>query len=208
MLGCELSDKQIDQLAAFAALVVKWNKSFNLISRQDVIRVLDRHILDSIAPMNLLRGRNVMDLGSGAGLPGLPLAIARPDLNVTLCDRNERRMRFCRQVVQQLGLTNVTVWCGNFGASDSPTGPFDNVVARGVATSNQVWDMVQHTLSADGRVLVYAATQDGEAVRKQTELNNNTTPAKQDEIRISQHDFNIPNLDRIHSVLELQRIPA
>lgn len=202
-LGLALEPLQVEQLAQFAALLRKWNKAFNLVSRQDVPRLLERHILDSIAPAELVRGPEVMDLGSGAGLPGLPLAIVRRDIRMTLCDRSERRMRFCRQVVQELGLDNVTIWSGDFGAADSPRGPFNTVVARGVATSPEVWDMVQHTLDRNACVLVYAATQAGDAARSATET---AARQQQDEIKISQHDFDIPKLARTHSVLELERV--
>ena len=204
-LGLALSPEQVTQLAQFAELIRKWNRAFNLVSRQDVGRLLERHILDSIAPMALVRGPRVLDLGSGAGLPGLPLAIVLPGLQMTLCDRSERRTRFCRQVVQQLGLGNVTIWCGDFGSADSPSGPFDTVVARGVATSDSVWDMVRHTLDPDGCVLVYAATQAVAAEHDEHDEIDSTAPAQRDEIAISRHDFDIPNLARVHTVLMLER---
>ncbi len=200
-LGLALEPVQVTQLARFAALIRKWNKTFNLVSRKDISRLLERHILDSIAPAGRVRGPAVMDLGSGAGLPGVPLAIVRPDISMTLCDRSERRMRFCRQVVRELGLDNVAIWRGDFAAVGGPDGPFNTVVARGVATSTEVWDMVHLTLARDACVLVYAATQAGDAMLSATET---AARRQQDEIRISQHDFNIPKLDRTHSVLELE----
>ena len=78
----------------YAALLEKWNKSFNLISRQDIARLGARHLLDSLSGTLLLQGKYVLDLGSGAGLPGVPLAIAAPHRHFLLCDRSQRRIRF------------------------------------------------------------------------------------------------------------------
>ncbi len=155
-----------------------------------------------------------MDLGSGAGLPGIPLAIMAPELRFTLCDRNERRMRFCGQAMRTLDLDNVDVWVTDLKTASVPEALFDTVVARGVATAPVVWDMVKHTLAAEGCVLVYASTQanaDEQSIADESADPLQEAPAalftdkQKDEIEISQHAFNIPNIAATHHVLRLAR---
>ena len=209
-----MSDQQIEQLLTYAALIVKWNKSFNLVSRQDVDRLGARHLLDSLAGLSLLHGTYVLDLGSGAGLPGIPLAIAAPQLSFTLCDRSERRTRFLQQVVRELNLNNVQVWCGDFGRDTLPQQQFDTVVARGVATASHVWDMVHAQLAPSGRLLVYERTQavdersSDEPSQDELSVDEPSVDelpvdelAEKDEIQISRHHFDIPGLARTHSIL-------
>ena len=166
----------------------KWNRSFNFISRQDIARLIPRHILDSLTAVSLLHGTRVLDVGSGAGLPGLVLAIADPQRQFVLCDRSERRMRFCEQVIQDLALDNVTVWVGDLSPDHAPEGSFDTVVSRAVATAAEVWDMVRNLLAADGRVLVYASTQSA-ALPQIGHLN------------VTRHDFDIQGVDHPHTLL-------
>ena len=93
-LQVTLSNDQLDLLEHFAAMVVKWNAQINLISRRDIDRLQARHILDSLAVVPWLTGPTILDVGSGAGLPGIPVAIACPDRALTLCERMTRRARF------------------------------------------------------------------------------------------------------------------
>ena len=187
-----LNDAQADQLVLYADLLIKWNKTFNLVSRTDIRRLGARHLLDSLAPLNLLRGSRVMDLGSGAGLPGIPLAVAVPQSAFLLCDRSERRIRFLQQVVRELALSNVEVWLGDIGSENLDVAAFDTVVARGVATAPIVWDMVHAHLAEKGCVLVYESTQ--------SELELVDLPQNH-ELRTTRHNFDIPGLGKSHSVV-------
>jgi 16S rRNA (guanine527-N7)-methyltransferase len=192
LLGVTLNEGQADQLVRFADLLVKWNKTFNLVSRADIRRLGSRHLLDSLAAVDLLRGARVMDLGSGAGLPGIPLAVAMPATHFVLCDRSERRVRFLQQVVRELALSNVEVWLGDIGSEKLDLPAFDTVVARGVATAPIVWDMVHAHLAEKGCVLVYESTQ--------SDLELVDLPQNH-EFRISRHSFDIPGLGQSHSIV-------
>ena len=191
-------------LAQFVELLRKWNRSFNFISRQDIERIVPRHILDSLTGVNVLRGARILDVGSGAGLPGLALAIAEPSRSFVLCDRSERRMRFCAAAIRDLGLENVETWVGDFTPRSTPEGKFDTVVARGVATASLVWDMVKPVLSPNGRVVVYARTH----FENEDEIHENRVE-QQDQVgahvRITQHDFRIPKIAPVHTLLCLER---
>lgn len=190
-LGVELAPRQLEQLILFGELLVKWNKHFNLISRQDMNRLGPRHLLDSLGGAAWLRPSRILDLGSGAGLPGIPLAVARADLNFTLCDRSARRCRFLQQVVLALELPHVQVIQAELDAGMQLDSQYDTVVARGVATAREVWAMVHPHVAPGGCVLVYASTQD---TMQSNEL------AKQDEIQISRHTYQVPGLKQTHTI--------
>ena len=197
----------MQRLEQFVELLCKWNRSFNFVSRRDIERIVPRHILDSLTGVNVLRGARILDVGSGAGLPGMVLAIAEPDRSFVLCDRSERRMRFCATAVRHLGLNNVEIWVGDLSARARPEGTFDTVVARGVATASLVWDMVKPVLAGNGRVVVYATTQlegedqedqnDGNRIEQQEQLGAH--------VRITRHDYRIPDIAPVHTLLCLER---
>lgn len=109
--GLELSDESLDKLCAYAELLVRRNAEMNLIGPATEADLATRHFLDSLAPLRagLKRDARLVDVGSGAGLPGLPLAIAAPTLKVTLLDSLGKRCTFLRECVSELGLKNVTV---------------------------------------------------------------------------------------------------
>ncbi len=125
-------DASGNSLLQFAALLRRWGAAFNLVSRRDSPRLVARHLLDSLSLAPMLRGVRVVDLGTGAGLPGVPLAIACPERSFTLIDRSERRIRFVRQAVVELGLTNVVPIAIDFDDFRADA-LFDTVVSRAVA---------------------------------------------------------------------------
>ena len=113
-LALTLSEQQQQQLLDYVVLLGKWNKVYNLTSVRDIDEMVSRHLLDSLAILPYLSGVSLLDVGSGGGLPGIPLSIARPDLAVTLLDSNSKKTRFLQQVKAELGLDNVTVVHVNF----------------------------------------------------------------------------------------------
>ncbi|MEQ8858255.1 MAG: 16S rRNA (guanine(527)-N(7))-methyltransferase RsmG [Pseudomonadales bacterium] len=152
-LGVALDPDQVAALVAFAELLLRWNRTFNLISRRDVERLLPRHLLDSLSVAPLLRGGRVMDLGTGAGLPGVPLAIARKDLAFTLVDRSGRKIRFVDRAVRELGLGNVETRCADVRELPGDL-RFDTVVSRAVADLATAWALAAPRLETGGRLVV------------------------------------------------------
>ncbi len=109
-LDVELTPTQYDTLVRYAQLLREWNKHINLISRRDTGRILSYHVVDSLAVQRLIpQDARVCDIGSGAGLPGIPLAIVRPDLRIQLVEASQKRGGFLRTVVAELALASVEV---------------------------------------------------------------------------------------------------
>lgn len=147
-----LGQPQLDALAAFEALLRRWGKRYNLVSRRDLERLRQRHIEDSLALVPWCVG-SLVDVGSGAGLPGVPLAIARPQLAVMLLERSERKCAFLRHVAIELGLKNVTIEQADARRFRPPAG-FRTGVARAVAPPAAAWRLVKPLLATDGTALL------------------------------------------------------
>ena len=108
-LGLDLSETQLEQLLLFIELLKKWNKTYNLTAIEDTQEIISKHILDSLSVSRYLVGDEILDVGSGAGLPGIPLAIAHAEKQFTLLDSNVKKTRFIQQAVIELDLQNVQV---------------------------------------------------------------------------------------------------
>ncbi len=117
------------RLLDYLALVEKWNQAYNLTAVREPAKMLTHHVLDSLAVLPHVRGDHVLDVGSGAGLPGIPLALARPQWRVTLLDANHKKATFLRQAVIELQLANVDVVCERVETWVPPR-QFDTVVSR------------------------------------------------------------------------------
>lgn len=109
-LGVDLSSQQIDTLLRYIELLVKWNRVYNLTAVRDADAMLSQHLLDSLAVVPHLPEGALLDVGSGAGLPGLPIAIAQPQRAVSVLDSNTKKAAFMRQAAGELGLSNVSVY--------------------------------------------------------------------------------------------------
>ena len=139
----ELSDEAVEQLGKLKALYTEWNAAINVISRKDMDAFDERHVLHSLALVKAMKfapGSDVLDVGTGGGFPGIPLAIAYPEVNFVLCDSIGKKMKVVRAVVQALGLTNVTV---HHGRAEDIKGQFDFVVSRAVTRMNRFIPWVQ-----------------------------------------------------------------
>jgi len=163
VLSVALDGRQIQQLVALVVLLAKWNRVYNLTAVRDPQAMVTRHILDSLVVLPHLRGDSLLDAGTGAGLPGLPLAIARPDLSLTLLDSRDKKLRFVRQVVAELKLGQINMVHARMQAYQ-PTQPFAMVISRAVSSLPELYRMTRHLLCADGRFLFM------KGVRPDTEL--------------------------------------
>jgi 16S rRNA (guanine527-N7)-methyltransferase len=152
-LALPLPDIACGKLLAYLELLAKWNRTYNLTAIRDPLRMVSHHLLDSLAVLPHLpaapsRGA-LADVGSGAGLPGIPLAIAEPQRPVTLNDASEKRGAFLRQAVIELGLANAEVYVGRV-QSWRPLERFAVVITRGFAELAQFIAACRHLVAPDG----------------------------------------------------------
>ena len=138
-LGLDVSDDKLAKLIAYVQLLAKWNKAFNLTSVREPQEMISRHILDSLAIQPYLSGVSLLDVGTGAGLPGIPLAIVKPEMVITLLDSNSKKTRFLQQAKAELALENVTVIHSRVEQADLPK--FDLVTARAFSTIDDIIDL-------------------------------------------------------------------
>ncbi|WP_367347333.1 16S rRNA (guanine(527)-N(7))-methyltransferase RsmG [Stenotrophomonas bentonitica] len=139
-------------LLTYLTLLNRWNKTYNLTAIRDPLEMVTRHLLDSLAMQPYLEQGTLADLGTGPGLPGIPLAIARPQLQVTLVESNGKKARFMREAVRQLGLGNARVAESRAEALDEP-GAYDNLTARAMDTLAGIIAVGGHLLRPGGRLL-------------------------------------------------------
>jgi len=145
-LDLALAPPQVEALLGYLALLVRWNAAYNLTAVREPAEMVPRHLLDSLAIRRWVRGPRLLDVGTGPGLPGIPLAIADPALQVVLLDANGKKVRFCRQAALELGLRNVEVVQARVEAY-APAEPFDTLTARAVAGLPSLLASVGHLLA-------------------------------------------------------------
>lgn len=148
----ELDDAAVEKFVVFIRLLEKWNRVTNLTAVRDPLQMVTRHILDSLAVVPFLTRGSLLDVGSGAGLPGVPIAIARPGLDVTLLDANAKKSRFVRQAAAELGLDNIQVVQARM-QEYQPGRSFDMVISRAVASLDELYQQTVHLLRPGGRML-------------------------------------------------------
>lgn len=153
--GIELPEAAQTKLLDFLALLKKWNRTYNLTAIRDQSAMVIHHLLDSLALLPALHEseltqRRWADVGSGAGLPGIPLAVARPDLEMTLVEAVAKKSAFQRQAKIELGLANVAVFNGR--VEDMPGGSFDAIVSRAFAELPEFVAIAGHLLVPHGRL--------------------------------------------------------
>ena len=151
-LNLSVAEDNVEKLLSFIKLLEKWNKAYNLTAIRDKEDMVRLHLLDSLAILPFIEGQSVIDIGTGAGLPGIPLAIFLPDIQFTLLDSNAKKTRFVQQAIIDLKLNNVTV-CHNRVEQYHPEKSFDTVITRAFANLSDIVDLTAHLLSKDGVLL-------------------------------------------------------
>lgn len=140
------------QIRQYIDLLLKWNKAYNLTAITDPDEIASKHIADSLIISPFLNGNKIIDIGTGAGLPGIPLAIVNPDKHFTLLDSNGKKIRFLKHVKQQLGLNNVTPVQARV-EQFQPEQCFSSVLSRAFASICDMLRGSEHLACADGRFL-------------------------------------------------------
>lgn len=152
-LGSTIDQQQLASLLAYLVLLRKWNTTFNLVGTSNERELVQKHLLDSIAIGSFINKSPVLDVGSGAGLPGIPLAITLPELSFKLLDANNKKIRFLRQVIIELNLSNIEVVQSrveNYQPNSAPK----TVVSRAFAPFEKALDVLSTVCAEGGQVLL------------------------------------------------------
>lgn len=193
-LGIPLDGDARARLLAFAALLRQWNRAHNLVSRADVDRLVARHIVDSLALLPFVTPGRLVDLGSGAGLPGIPLALVRADVAVTLVERRATKAAFLRHAGSVLGLPALDVRAVD--ATRPPSAPFPQATVRAVATGGPLARIAVPWLADHGRLLLMlGARQDASAQPPGFRM-------------LREHAYQLPGIAARLRVAEFERLPV
>ena len=163
-LGLALNNTQHAQLLGYLQLLRKWNKAMDLTAIDDPATAVSWHLLDSLVAVQYLHGERGLDVGSGAGIPGLPLAIARPAMQFVLLDSRLKRSQFLLHCVAELGLSNVAVETGRV-ETYQPREKFDTLFARAFASIPQLLQQAGHLCARGGRILIWKGVRPDEELR-------------------------------------------
>lgn len=192
-LGYEASDVQLTQLAEYLLMLEKWNKAYNLTAIRSASEMVTRHLLDSLTLLKYVHGQRVIDVGTGGGLPGIPLAIMQPDIQFTLLDANGKKTRFLQQVVYHLQLDNVIVIQSRV-EQYAPDPLFDQVVTRAYANLNDIINTCQHLiLPGVGNIIA----------QKSSNICDETDQISNKNWQVTPHTIQVPGLDWPAKVLVL-----
>jgi 16S rRNA (guanine527-N7)-methyltransferase len=151
-LGVNLSESQHAQLLAYLALLIKWNKAYNLTAVRNPDEMVSRHLLDSLSVVPFIEGERWLDVGSGGGMPGIPLAILFPELKISLLDSNGKKTRFQTQVKLELKLDNLEVIHSRAEAY-RPDRPFSGIISRAFSSLEDFTGWTRHMGDTDTRWL-------------------------------------------------------
>lgn len=156
-MGLALSLEQQRQLIDYVALIYKWNQVHNLTAVRDPIEMVTLHILDSLSILPYVDSKHLLDVGAGAGLPSIPLAICLPDLQVMAIDAVQKKVSFMRQVKAELGLTNFSVIHGRIEeqsvTENGISSQFDTITSRAFSELGLFIKLTRHLLKDDGKWL-------------------------------------------------------
>ena len=180
----QLSDQQKRQLLGLVGLLHKWNKAYNLTSVREPDAMLIKHILDSLVVSPFLSGSRFIDVGTGPGLPGLPLAIANPDKQFVLLDSLGKRIRFIRQAILELGIKNVTPVQSRVEDFHDAAG-FDGVLSRAFASLGDMLQWCHHLPAEQGCFLALKGVYPQEELKLLPEQF----------VFVGSHELKVPELD-------------
>ena len=173
-MGLPISEEKQQSLLQYVCLLDKWNKTYNLTAVREPERMIGLHIMDSLAVLPHLSGATtVLDVGSGAGLPGIPIAIARTNVQVSMLDSLQKKTAFIRQAISEIGLQNADVVCERV-EQFLPIKKFDVVISRAFAELTDFVSGAAHLVAASGQMLAMKGVYPHEEIER-LDKNSNTT---------------------------------
>jgi len=191
-LGLELSAQTQQKLIEYLELMLKWNKAYNLTAIRELDSMVIRHVLDSLSILPYINSTPVLDVGTGPGLPGIPLALCMPDYQFVLLDSNGKKTRFLTQCKIDLKLDNVDIIHSRV-EDYTPGFGFEIITCRAFAALNTILDRTQHLLTSTTRVM---------AMKGKDELPELIEGYEQ----LAQHHLQVPWLDEDRQLIEIGRL--
>ena len=180
--GLPIDEQKQQKLLAYLTLMQKWNKVHNLTAVRDADEMVVLHLLDSLVVLPFIDGKALLDVGSGAGLPGIPLAICLPDLKVTVIDSNNKKVSFMRQAKAELGIENLEVLGGRV-EEIAPNRKFDMVISRAFSDLDLFISLTHQLCDAQGKWLAMKGVYP-EAELAELEKNTGITASKIEELKV------------------------
>ena len=192
-LGLPFSNEAVDKCCKHLFLLKRWSSAFNLSGIKDLNDMVVKHVLDSVSILPFLKGEKIIDVGSGAGFPGIPIAIFLPNMSFSLLDSNGKKIRFLTEIKFQLDLENVTV-VNNRVEKYAPSSPYDMVVCRAFSSLEKIVLNCSRLLVPNGSVLAM------KAAISQQEL----SAAREVSQGLKIHKLEIPNLRLPRHLVEIR----
>jgi len=189
LMNIALSDQQIQQLLNYVALIHKWNKVYNLSAIHDSIESIKKHLLDSLSIIHFVQPGLLLDVGSGAGLPGIVIAIMKPETEVFVLDSVGKKCRFMQAVKSELALENLTV-VNSRVESFKPSKSFSQITSRAFAEASKTIQLTKHLLEENGRYLLMKGS--------------NVDAENVDNFNAKVHSMTVPFVSEKRSLLEIQ----
>jgi len=193
-LSITVSDRQTEQLLDYLSLLIKWNRAYNLTAVKEPLEMVRKHLLDSLAISPWVQEGDLLDVGAGAGLPGIPLAIIKPNLSVDLVDSAGKKVRFLHEVRRQLALPNVQAHHCRVEALAGKR-EFQQIVSRAFASLDHFIQLTEPLLSADGRWLAMKGRSHGDEVAN----------LKAKVQVVANEPIVVPQLDEVRALVVLQK---
>ncbi len=195
-LGLDLEQAQLDRLIEYLFLLQKWNQHYNLTAIREIERMLSHHLLDSLSILPALQGcHRALDVGSGAGLPGIPLAIAMPQCEWTLLDSNAKKTRFIQQAIAHCGVDNAQVVQARVQDYHAPDA-LDFIVSRAYASLADFCESVTHLLDSKTRLITMKA---GLRQAERQELDESR-------FKIEEQELKVPGVSEARSLVTVSPI--
>lgn len=197
MLGM-LPDKfPVTSYASYLKLLNKWNKAYNLTAINDIERMVPYHILDSLSVLPYLNGDYCIDVGTGAGLPGLILALATPEKHWVLLDSNQKKIRFLNQAVIDLNIKNVST-ARNRAEDFKPAKLFSTIIIRAYGSLGLICDQTRHLLAPDGIIVAMKGAVSKEEL---AEVDKSTH-------KVQIHELKVPGITERRTLVEITPLPS
>ena len=189
LMNISLSDKQIQQLLRYLSLILKWNRIYNLSAIRDPIESVKKHLLDSLSIIHFVQPGLLLDVGSGAGLPGIVIAIMKPETEVFVLDSVGKKCRFMQAVKSELALENLII-VNSRVESFKPKKSFSQITSRAFAEVSKTIQLTKHLLEENGRYLLMKGS--------------NIEEEDVDNFNIKVHSMTVPFVSDKRSLLEIQ----